>query len=483
MTQFSDSNEDNLRKSISVISGSFIWLTIGACSILLLPALFMDGMFSDGTLYASVSKNFAQGYGTFWEPYNSATSNAFYEQPPLMFFLQGLFFKMLGYSMYTERIYLLLAALINAFLIYRCWQIVRPSAAIGWLPVLFWFTMPVTFYAFINNLEECTMSVFVLAGMVHLLRALHTEQRETLHLVLAGAMILLAGLTKGLQGMFLLAGPFLWWLCMRKTGFLTMIKQSFLIAIIPLLFVMYAWFTPEVRASFESYFNSRFVNTFNHSHDTAGRFHMLYELFLDSLPMLVMMLFILIATKSKMALFAGWQQQKKFILFFLAVAASGILPLLVTLEQRGFYLVTALPYLAIAASLFMAPSMELLQEKLARRKTAAAFLSIFGMIMTTAAIIATFLLAGKPKRDAEKLHDLPLIAAQTGERQTLLTTANIYVDWGFVSYAMRNHGLSMTENNTIADTWLVLEKTDAVPSGYIAIPLLTERYNLYKKTP
>jgi 4-amino-4-deoxy-L-arabinose transferase-like glycosyltransferase len=473
-----------LRKSISVISGSFPWLTIGVCSILLLPALFMDGMFSDGMLYASVSKNFAQGYGTFWEPYSSATSNAFHEQPPLMFFLQGLFFKLLGYGLYTERIYCLLAALINVFLIYRCWKIIRPASSISWLPVLFWFTMPVTFYAFLNNLEECTMSVFVLAAMVHLLRALYTNQRETMHLLLAGAMILLAGLTKGVQGMFLLAGPFLWWLCVRNTGFLSMIKQSFFVAIIPLLFVMYAWFTPEVRASFASYFSSRFGSTFNHMHDTSeSRFHMLYELLLDSLPMLVMMLVLLIVTKSKIALFAGWQQHKKLLLFFLAVAASGILPLMVTLEQRGFYLVTALPYFAIVASLFVAPQVELLQENLARRKTASVFLSIFGMIMTTGALIATFMLAGKPKRDAEKVHDLPLIAAQTGERITILTTTSIYMDWGFHSYAMRNHGISITENKTVANEWLVVEKTDAIPEGYTPIPLPTERYNLYKKAP
>lgn len=440
----------------------------------------MDGMFSDGMLYASVSKNYAQGYGTFWEQFSSATSSAFHEQPPLMFFLQGMFFKMLGYSMYTERIYCLIAALINAFLILRCWKIIRPASSISWLPVLFWFTMPVTFYAFINNLEECTMSVFVLAAMVHLLHALHVKQRETLHLMLAGIFILLAGLTKGIQGMFLLAAPFCWWLCMRHAGFIAMLRQSFFVAVVPLLFVLYAWFTPEVRASFESYFSSRFVSTFAHANVTGSRVHILYELLLDSLPMLVMMAAILLATKT---FFSGWQQHKKLILFFLLVSATGILPLMVTLEQRGFYLVTALPYIAIAAALFVAPGMEKMQENLARRNKLSAFLSIFGMVLTTGALVATFLLAGKPKREGEKIHDLALIATQTGERQTLLTTTSIYTDWGFSACAMRNHGLSITENNTIANTWLVLEKTDAVPSGYIAIPLLTERYNLYKKVP
>jgi hypothetical protein len=62
----------------------------------------MGGMFMDGVLYASVSKNYALGFGTFWEPYFSATNyRDFHEQPPLLFFLQGLFCKMFGVAFYT----------------------------------------------------------------------------------------------------------------------------------------------------------------------------------------------------------------------------------------------------------------------------------------------------------------------------------------------------------------------------------------------
>ena len=445
----------------------------------------MDGMFLDGMLYASVSKNYAQGYGTFWEQFFSTTSpGAFHEQPPLMFFLQGMFFKVLGDGMYTERIYCLVAALINALLIYRCWKIVRPSPGTGWLPVLFWFTMPVTFYAFINNLEENTMSVFVLAAMLHLLRALHLKQRETFHLLLAGVMILLAGLTKGVQGMFLLSAPFFWWLCVRNTDFLTMLKQSLLVALIPALFVLYAWFTPGAHASFEAYFTSRYVSTFNHVNDTSGsRFHILYELLLDVLPLLMMLTIILVATTRKKGFFTGWNDQKKLILFFMLSAFAGIFPLMATLEQRGFYLVTALPFIAIASALFIAPNIELVREKLATRRRTSAFLSALGVFITIGAIISTFFLAGKPKRDSDKLHDLPLIAARTGERKTILITKNIYRDWGFSTYAMRYHSLSVTDNATLAGEWLVLEKNDAVPDGYQPVLLPTARYLLFRKRP
>lgn len=461
------------------------WFTVGICCALVLPTLFMDGMFMDGVLYSSVSKNYAHGLGTFWEQYYSAASGvAFHEQPPLMFFLQGQFFKLLGDSIYTERIYSLIAALICSGLIYRCWKIMQSSSKTGWLPVLFWFTIPITFYAFINNLEECTMSVFVLAATVHLLRALHTKRRETLHLVLAGAMILLAGLTKGVQGMFLLAAPFVWYISVRDKNFMGMLRQSFLVALVPGLFVIYAWFTPAVHESFAAYFNARFVATFNHSHDTSGsRFHILYELLQGTIGLLVLLGIILLATKNKFAVSKGWRTHKKLILFFVCVSVTGIFPLMITLEQRGFYLVPALPFLAFAAALFVAPHVELIRERLSKRRKLSAFISVFGMFLIVAAIVSSFLLAGKPKRDRDKLQDLALIVSQTGENKIIAANHSVKEDWGFNTYAMRKYGISIKEDLSLENEWLLLQKTDPVPDGFQLIPLSTSRYNLYRKAP
>ncbi len=459
------------------------WLTIGICCALLLPTLFMDGMFMDGVLYSSVSKNYAHGLGTFWEQYYSAASGvAFHEQPPLMFFLQGQFFKLLGDSIYTERIYSLIAALICSGLIYRCWKIIQPSSKTGWLPVLFWFTIPITFYAFINNLEECTMSVFVLAATVHLLRALHTKQGETLHLILAGLMILLAGLTKGVQGMFLLAAPFVWFISVRDKNFMGMIRQSFLVALVPVLFVIYAWFVPAVHSSFAAYFSARFVATFNHSHDTSGsRFHILFELLQGIIGLLVMLGIILFTTKNRFAVSKGWRTHKKLILFFACVAVTGIFPLMITLEQRGFYLVPALPFIAFAAALIVAPNVELMRTRLKNRRKLTAFIRVFGMLLTVGAIVSGVLLAGKPKRDRDKLEDLALIASQTGENEIIAANHSVKEDWGLNTYAMRKYGITIKEDLSLENEWLLLQKADTVPEGFQQVSISTSIYNLYRK--
>ena len=50
------------------------WLiTLSMFVALILPTLLQDGMFMDGLFYASVSKNLADGIGTFWFPHFSQT--------------------------------------------------------------------------------------------------------------------------------------------------------------------------------------------------------------------------------------------------------------------------------------------------------------------------------------------------------------------------------------------------------------------------
>ncbi len=49
--------------------------TISVFIIAILPSLIRDGMFIDGIQYAAVSKNLANGLGTFWAPYMSQNWN------------------------------------------------------------------------------------------------------------------------------------------------------------------------------------------------------------------------------------------------------------------------------------------------------------------------------------------------------------------------------------------------------------------------
>jgi 4-amino-4-deoxy-L-arabinose transferase-like glycosyltransferase len=67
-----------------------------------LPRLAKKGLFGDGLLYASMSRNMAEGRGSIWQPYFSSSywiegvPSTYYENPPLMIWVQSWFFRLIG---------------------------------------------------------------------------------------------------------------------------------------------------------------------------------------------------------------------------------------------------------------------------------------------------------------------------------------------------------------------------------------------------
>src|SRR4051812_39797406 len=97
--------------------------TLAAFIAILCPTLFQDGMFMDGLLYAAIGKNFSQGLGTWWNLYFShCWGSDYHEQPPMLFWLQAAFFRLFGTGFWVERLYSLLAAIANAFVISLIWK-------------------------------------------------------------------------------------------------------------------------------------------------------------------------------------------------------------------------------------------------------------------------------------------------------------------------------------------------------------------------
>ena len=81
------------------LSGNFILIafSVSIYPILTFPRLLSYGMFLDGQIYSSISRNFAEGFGTFWKPYYTGTTfPIFYEHPPFVLHLQSFGFKLFG---------------------------------------------------------------------------------------------------------------------------------------------------------------------------------------------------------------------------------------------------------------------------------------------------------------------------------------------------------------------------------------------------
>ena len=99
------------------------------------------GKHGDGTEYAAVARNLAEGRGSLWKPYFSDTFGRLYwEHPPLIYWFQSLLFRIFGDGPYFEGFYGLGVGLLifacTALFWYRVrWDLKLPPSG-AWWPVL-----------------------------------------------------------------------------------------------------------------------------------------------------------------------------------------------------------------------------------------------------------------------------------------------------------------------------------------------------------
>jgi len=104
-------------------ASSFRLFTVAVCAAALVPRVAHRGMFVDGVTYASIARNLALGRGSFWSPsYTLTLYPQFHEHPPLGFWLQSWWFRLLGDHLFVERAYSIAVALATAVLIAAIWR-------------------------------------------------------------------------------------------------------------------------------------------------------------------------------------------------------------------------------------------------------------------------------------------------------------------------------------------------------------------------
>jgi len=217
---------------------SFRMLTAAALAAAILPRLAQRGMFVDGVTYASIARNLSEGRGSFWSPsYTATIYPQFHEHPPFGFWLQSLWFRVLGDHLFVERAYSLAAAIGTALLIASIWRRLNRATATGpgpdvaegparaesgrwpvasgfeWLPILFWIVVPVVSWAIVGNLLEVSLSLLTTAAVAAALEA-GGAARPAASLawgVCSGMFVVAGALTKGPVGLFPLAAPVMFW--------------------------------------------------------------------------------------------------------------------------------------------------------------------------------------------------------------------------------------------------------------------------------
>ncbi|MBL4593352.1 MAG: glycosyltransferase family 39 protein [Flavobacteriales bacterium] len=472
-------------KKLSI--NKIFWLfVLSLFSILILSGLVQKGMFLDGITYAAISNNLANGLGGFFHPHYTKTwYNEFYMQPPLVFGVQSLFFKLFGSGFLAERLYSLSMALLSIYGIILNWKLFTKTfnfKSLSWLPILFWVTTPIIFWSYQNNMIENTLSVFALFSVYFISKGI---QSNKIYLLIIGSLfILLCFLTKGLVGLFPLAIVVVHFIAFRQLSLLKTIAYSLLILIIPaVLFYFLILIEDGFRQNMMLYIEHQLIPSLNNEREvtTDNRFGILAQLLMEiAAPIIIMGIFLFIYRKKKESLKS---KHKQIAIFFFLIGLSASIPLTITHQQRAYYLVMSLSFYILGLSILIAPFANASISQLTKKTIAV--LRVFMSTLFIASLIFCIIKFGDYKRDEDRITDIEKIAEIVDKGSTISCSSSLYENWGLIAYLSRMANISI---DTEAHKYYIINKHEELinspapfKNSYKELDLSLNSYKIYQK--
>ncbi len=453
----------------------FLIFVLSAFILMCAPSLFAEGMFMDGLMYATVAKNLAHGEGSFWFlKFSDTYLTSFHEHPPLIFGLQSLCFNIFGDSIFVERFFSFFTYLLNGFLMMLIFKQVTPVKLhhLAWLPLLLWILMPLVPWGAMNNMLENGMLIFILCSVLFYLKSL--QSKKYFFLALSSFMLFLAFLSKGFTGLFSLSLPFWMWCFDNNFSFKQLLIEVlllfvFLAAFFVILFVIQADSFDSLQAYYKIQVKASLQNVVN----VDSRFFIVGRLITESLIALGISVLIFLFGRK----YLSEKLEKKWFYFLLALGLSGVLPITLSLKQNAHYLLSALPFFALAFSVFTAPYLSVLLQKMKWNNKIANMVSISFLLVS---LVISLSQKGNYCRDEKMLNDVKLISKVLSPHTTCAVKKEVFTNWVLQGYLYRYAMVNLSMDNVRYPKFILLEKEEVAPQGYYKLPLYTKEFDLYQ---
>lgn len=454
----------------------FYLIIIGFFLSIISPQLFSSGMFMDGLMYAGISKNLANGIGSFWLPQFSQTLYPiFHEHPPLAFGLQSLLFRIFNDSSLIENFYSLGTALVTGIIIVKIIALIPSNKNVNnnWLALLFWISFPLLTWSIANNMLENTMMVFSTITTYFILK--NHISKNAFYLILGGISLYLAFLSKGFTGLFPLSIPFWLYLFKSNINFKSFVSQTFILFITLIIcFLITFMFFPESSNFFQNYFQKQVLGSIISVKTVNTRFFIIFQLFNELIPSIIIgLLLFLSSRKLKLS-----NDTTKWGLIFFSIGLSGVFPIMISLKQSGFYMVSTFPFFAIGLAMFFSEYAKNFLEKKRKHSNYFSILFVFSMLIFLTGI--TLNIIPHKGRDTDKIDDVRAITNHVGENSIISIDSEIWMDYSLYGYFVRLSNISLSRKSD--QVFYISHKGNqsSVPENYHILPTQLVLFELYK---
>jgi 4-amino-4-deoxy-L-arabinose transferase-like glycosyltransferase len=432
----------------------------------------------DGVLYSTVAHNLYLNEGSFWNlQFITSSHQTFYGHPPLAMWIQSNYYSLFGSHWFVDKLYSLSTYIGIAFIIHCIWKNNLKQTAPSWLPILLWFIVPNVFWASGNNVLENTLTLFTLGATYFLLK--NELKRNYLWVIIAGLLLFFGLFTKGFVALYPLSIPFFSFLLLRKTTFIEFLKTQFILILsvcIPVITLLYT----NAKAYYftQQYLNEQVIKSLERKITTVDSQFFILQRFAGEiiLPLILVLLIVLFSRKMKQQVES--QPQFKMILLFIAIGFSGILPVMISMKQSGFYILSTYPLFALGFALFISGRMDYLLEKLNDKKV---FMQIFSVVVFTGGLCMAYIQLNNKGKDELLFADMQHIVTVVQQEKNISICPQMHESWTVRGYYKRYHSINLdfleNTNYYLIDSSVCTE----VPENYQRVELPTQRYHLFKR--
>ncbi|MGA2406602.1 MAG: glycosyltransferase family 39 protein [Bacteroidales bacterium] len=460
----------------------FYLFAVDVFLIIVCKDILSNGMFLDGLIYSTVSKNLADGLGTFWNPHFTATlMPEFHEHPPLAFGIQSIFYTLFGESRHIDKFYSLFTVVIVGYIILRIWKTL--GYKYGWFPLFLWLMTPTVFWASYNNLLENTLTVFTSLSILFYLK--NEENKKYYFIFLSGFMLALGFLTKGFVAFFPWTFPFLLWLFLKQKSFGKMALDTiglFMFTIIPLLLIVLLF--PAARLSLHKYFDHQVIESLRYSVTVNSRFDIVKRLFSELTPAAVLCILLLVWTRIRKSPTVLMKENIKKMLVFVLLGLTGVLPIMISMKQSGFYIISVYPFFAIGAGILVYPLIDSLFIKINYESKWFLIFKWIGYGLFFMGICLSLYFYNRFSRDNNKIKETYTILSEIPQGSIININPDMFEDWSLHAYFARFKNISLDPDLKNNREYLLIKNenySDTLNSSFEMIKLNIPDYKLFKK--
>lgn len=434
----------------------FLLLTIAFLLFVISPYWLSKGMFCDGLIYAVISNNLAHGQGTLWDLFfTSGLGQHFHGHPPLAFGLESLFYSVLGDGYLVEKIYSTTTYIITGIIVVNIWKQVAAKRyfSLFWLPLVLWLSVPLAWWSISNNMLENTMMIFTTMAIYFGVKSY--KKNRVVNIMLSGFMVFLAVLTKGPTGLFPLALPFWVFLIDKKISFSrSLLDTILLLAALTGSFLFTFLLFPAGFDSLIIYFNTQVVASVGNIATVSNRFYIIGRMLSELIPMYVALLLVAVfARKIK------WKDtHNPWVYVLLMTGLSGVVPIIISLKQSGFYIVPVFPVIAIAFSLFIVPGVKGFTDRINTSKHGFILFKYVSYLMLLIGLVVNLMQINNFGRNRDMLEDVYSIGSIVPNGLTVSVERRLIDDWLLVGYFWRYDKIGFDAETPFTHDYLIVKK-------------------------